>query len=97
MTLDEIERVHFQRVTFTTTTADMIIIFKDYKKPVVEIDAIKVTDMDKIKEWLDSIDLVGFFSFLNHSFIQSFYLNSTNTLDFLGKFCLFRLEGIIGK
>lgn len=36
----------------------MIIIFKDYKKPVVEIDAIKVTDMDKIKEWLDSIDLV---------------------------------------
>lgn len=57
VTLDEIERVHFQRVTFSTSTADMIIIFKDYKKPVVEIDAVKVTDMDKIKEWLDSIDL----------------------------------------
>ena len=36
----------------------MIIIFKDYKKPVVEVDAVRVADMDKIKEWLDSINIV---------------------------------------
>ena len=58
MTLDEIEHVHFQRVTFRTSTADMIIIFKDNKKPVVEVDAVRVADMDKIKEWLDSINIV---------------------------------------
>ena len=58
MTLDEIEHVHFQRVTFRTSTADMIIIFKDYKKPVVGVDAVRVADMDKIKEWLDSINIV---------------------------------------
>ena len=58
MTLDEIEHVHFQRVTFRTSTADMIIIFKDYKKPVVEVDAVRVADKDKIKEWLDSINIV---------------------------------------
>ena len=58
MTLDEIEHVHFQRVMFRTSTADMIIIFKDYKKPVVEVDAVRVADMDKIKEWLDSINIV---------------------------------------
>lgn len=50
--------MHFQRVTFRTSTADMIIIFKDYKKPVVEVDAVRVADMDKIKEWLDSINIV---------------------------------------
>lgn len=59
VTLDEIEHVHFQRVTFRTSTADMIIIFKDYKRPAVEIDAVKVSDMDKIKEWLDSINIVA--------------------------------------
>lgn len=59
MTLDEIEHVHFQRVTFRTSTADMILIFKDYKRPAVEIDAVKVSDMDKIKEWLDSINIVA--------------------------------------
>lgn len=36
----------------------MIIIFKDYKRLPVEIDAIRVADMDKIKEWLDSINIV---------------------------------------
>lgn len=80
MTLDEVEHVHFQRVNFSTSTVDMIIIFKDYKKPVVEIDAVKVTDMDKIKEWLDSIDLVLFCIDLSY-------------IDLLRKCCLFRLEG----
>ena len=65
ITLDEVEHIHFQRVTFRTSTADMIVIFKDYKRPVVEIDAIKVSDMDKIKEWLDSINIVAFSYFLN--------------------------------
>ena len=36
----------------------MIIIFKDYKRPVVEIDAVKTTDLEKVKEWLDSINIV---------------------------------------
>ena len=58
VTLDDIEHVHFQRVSFGTTTVDMIIIFKDYKRPVVEIDAVKTTDLEKVKEWLDSINIV---------------------------------------
>ena len=58
ITLDEIEHVHFQRVSFGTTTVDMIIIFRDYKRPVVEIDAVKTTDLEKVKEWLDSINIV---------------------------------------
>lgn len=58
ITLDEIEHVHFQRVSFSTSTIDMIVIFKDYTRPVVEIDAVKTSDLDKVKEWLDSINIV---------------------------------------
>jgi nucleosome binding factor SPN SPT16 subunit len=55
LTLDEVEIVHFERVSNTSNLRnfDMAVVFKDYHKPVLRISAIPVDSLEPIKEWLE--------------------------------------------
>lgn len=57
LTLDQIELVHFERVGFHLKNFDMVFIFKDYTKKVVSITSIPMSQLDQIKEWLNSCDI----------------------------------------
>lgn len=52
VTLDEVELVHFERVTSATNTFDMVIVFKDYRRKVQQIGQIPAHSLDGIKDWL---------------------------------------------
>lgn len=52
LTLDQIELVHFERVSFHLKNFDMVFIFKDYTKKVVMVTSIPMNQLDQIKEWL---------------------------------------------
>ena len=60
VTLDQIELVYLERVSFGLKNFDMVIVFKDYTKPVVNISAIPVFQLDLIKDWLTETDLKYF-------------------------------------
>uniref|UniRef100_A0AC35UB63 FACT complex subunit n=1 Tax=Rhabditophanes sp. KR3021 TaxID=114890 RepID=A0AC35UB63_9BILA len=57
VTLSEIELVHFERVSFQLKNFDLVIIFKDYTKPVQTITQIPMNQLDGVKEWLNSCDI----------------------------------------
>ncbi|RNA22609.1 FACT complex subunit SPT16 isoform X2 [Brachionus plicatilis] len=57
LTLEQIELVHFERVSFHLKNFDMVFIFKDYNKKVVMITSIPMNQLDQIKEWLNSCDI----------------------------------------
>lgn len=57
LTLDQIELIHFERVSFHLKNFDMVFIFKDYNKKVVMITSIPMNQLDQIKEWLNSCDI----------------------------------------
>lgn len=56
--LDDIELVSIERVDNKIKNFDMIIIFKDYTKPVKTIDNIPKENLESIKEWLNSQDIL---------------------------------------
>ena len=49
ISLDDIEHVHFERVLFSGKNFDCVIIFKDLKRPVAQINMIPMQDLDLIK------------------------------------------------
>jgi len=57
LSLDQIELVHFERVSFHLKNFDMVFIFKDYTKKVAMITSIPMNQLDQIKEWLNSCDI----------------------------------------
>lgn len=57
LTLESIELVHFERVSFHLKNFDMVFIFKDYSRKVVMITSIPMNQLDQIKEWLNSCDI----------------------------------------
>ncbi|KAH7727557.1 FACT complex subunit SPT16 [Aphelenchoides avenae] len=57
VTLDEVELVHFERVTSNTKSFDLVIVFKDYRKKVQQIGQIPSSSLDSIKDWLNSCDI----------------------------------------
>lgn len=56
--LDEIEIASIERIDNKIKNFDLVIIFKDYRKPVVNIDNIPKTDLEKIKTWLNDSDII---------------------------------------
>lgn len=56
--LDDIELVSIERIDNKIKNFDMIIIFKDYTRPVKTIDNIPKENLEAIKEWLNSQDLL---------------------------------------
>lgn len=57
VTLDDVELVHFERVSFQLKNFDMVFIFKDYSKRPQMVQQIPMTSLDNVKEWLNSCDL----------------------------------------
>lgn len=57
ITLDEIEICHLERIQFGLKNFDMVFVFKDFNRPPVHINTIPVDQLDKVKEWLDSVNI----------------------------------------
>lgn len=57
ITLADVEIAHFERVQFSLKNFDLVIVFKDYERPVQHINTISTEYLDTIKEWLDSCDI----------------------------------------
>ncbi|CAL1278690.1 unnamed protein product [Larinioides sclopetarius] len=57
ITLEEIELVHFERVQFHLKNFDMVFVFKDYHRKVAMVNAIPMSMLDHVKEWLNSCDI----------------------------------------
>eukprot|EP00299_Pterocystis_sp_00344_P019155 c9530_g1_i1.p1 GENE.c9530_g1_i1~~c9530_g1_i1.p1 ORF type:complete len:1032 (+),score=277.64 c9530_g1_i1:108-3098(+) len=55
--LSEIELVSLERVDFSLRNFDMVIVFKDYKKPVQTITSIPKDKIDDIKRWLNQMNI----------------------------------------
>ncbi|KAJ3295307.1 FACT complex subunit spt16 [Rhizoclosmatium sp. JEL0117] len=56
-TISEIERVHLERVRFGLKSFDMVIVYKDFTRPVQHINTIPTDQLENLKEWLDSVDV----------------------------------------
>lgn len=65
VTLNDIEIVNLERVGLGQKAFDMAIVFKDFKRDVLRIDAIPSTSLDGIKEWLNSMNIKYYESRLN--------------------------------
>lgn len=57
ITLSEVVVVNLERVGFGLRNFDMALVFKDPHRDVVRIDAIPMTSLDTIREWLQSVDI----------------------------------------
>ncbi|CAM6087378.1 unnamed protein product [Calypogeia fissa] len=65
ISLNDIEIVNLERVGLGQKAFDMAIVFKDFKKDVMRIDAIPSTSLDGIKEWLNSMNIKYYESRMN--------------------------------
>ena len=65
VTLSEIEVVNLERVGQGQKTFDMAIVFKDFTREILRIDAIPSTSLDAVKEWLNSMSIKYYESRLN--------------------------------
>lgn len=57
VTLEEVELVHFERVSFQLKNFDMVFIFKDYSRKTQMVQQIPTASLDSVKEWLNSCDI----------------------------------------
>lgn len=57
ITLEDVELVHFERVSFQLKNFDMVFVFKDYHKKTAMVNAIPMNMCDHVKEWLNSCDI----------------------------------------
>ena len=55
--LDEVDHVHFERVTYMSKAFDMVLVNKDFDKPVWRIDMIPHTDKEAVQEWLTDMEI----------------------------------------
>lgn len=65
VSLNDIEIVNLERVGLGQKAFDMAIVFKDFKREVLRIDAIPSTSLDGIKEWLNSMNIKYYESRMN--------------------------------
>lgn len=56
--LEDIELVSIERIDNKIKSFDLIIIFKDYSRPVKQIDHVPKEKLEGIKEWLNSQDIL---------------------------------------
>ncbi|KAI8060590.1 FACT complex subunit-domain-containing protein [Gongronella butleri] len=58
VTLNEIEIAHLERVQFGLKNFDMVFVFKDFQRAPIHINTIPMTQLDNVKDWLDSVEVV---------------------------------------
>jgi len=57
VTLDDVELCHLERVQFGLKHFDMVIVFQDFTRPPMHINSIPMSELDPVKEWLNSMDV----------------------------------------
>ena len=55
--LEDIDHVHFERVTYMSKAFDMILINKDFSKQPYRVDMIPNGDKDSIQDWLTDMEI----------------------------------------
>ncbi|KAM0848757.1 hypothetical protein ACQ4PT_054181 [Festuca glaucescens] len=63
--LREVEIVCLERVSLGQKSFDMVFVFQDLKRDVVRIEVIPMTSIDKIKDWLNDINMKYYEAKLN--------------------------------
>ncbi|KAG0220695.1 FACT complex subunit spt16 [Mortierella sp. GBA43] len=58
VTLADVEIVHLERVQFGLKNFDMVFTFKDYFQTPIHINTIPMSQLDNVKDWLDSMEIV---------------------------------------
>ncbi|KAJ1726760.1 FACT complex subunit spt16, partial [Coemansia biformis] len=58
LTVADVELVHLERVQFGLKNFDMVFVFRDFKRAPVHVNTVPSKQLDDIKEWLDSVNLV---------------------------------------
>lgn len=53
VTMSEIEIASLERVQFGLKQFDMILVFKDFRRPPLSINSIPSSQMDDVKHWLE--------------------------------------------
>jgi nucleosome binding factor SPN SPT16 subunit len=57
VTLSDIEIASLERVQYGLKQFDLVFIFKDFTKAPLHINSIQSSQMDDVKNWLDSVDI----------------------------------------
>ena len=57
ITLDEIEVAHLERIQFGLKNFDLVFVYKDFSRAPAHVNTIPVESLDRVKEWLDSVDV----------------------------------------
>ncbi len=55
--LGDVDHVHFERVTFASKAFDIVLVNKDFTKPVWKIDMVPNNDKDSIQDWLTDMEI----------------------------------------
>jgi len=55
--LNDVDHVHFERVTFASKAFDIVLVNKDFTKPVWKIDMVPNNDKDSIQDWLTDMEI----------------------------------------
>ncbi|KAI9324738.1 hypothetical protein DFJ73DRAFT_871521 [Zopfochytrium polystomum] len=55
--MSQVEIVHLERVRFGLKSFDMVVVFKEFTRPVQHINSIPMESLEHLKEWLDSMDI----------------------------------------
>ncbi|KAI8890085.1 SPT16-domain-containing protein [Backusella circina FSU 941] len=58
ISLSEVELAHLERVQFGLKNFDMVFVFKDLSRTPVHINTIPMSQLDNVKDWLDSVEVV---------------------------------------
>ncbi|GAA5811471.1 hypothetical protein MFLAVUS_004908 [Mucor flavus] len=57
ITLNEVELAHLERVQFGLKNFDMVFVFKDFTRTPIHINTIPMSQLDNVKDWLDSVEV----------------------------------------
>ncbi|KAI7872577.1 FACT complex subunit-domain-containing protein [Spinellus fusiger] len=57
VTLSDIEIAHLERVQFGLKNFDMVFVFKDFHRAPIHINTIPMSQLDNVKDWLDSVEV----------------------------------------
>jgi nucleosome binding factor SPN SPT16 subunit len=67
VTLNEVEIAYLERVMFGLKNFDLVFIFKDHTQPPIHITAIPMSNLESVKDWLDSVDVLFAESTVNYN------------------------------
>ncbi|KAI9230576.1 MAG: putative SPT16-general chromatin factor [Piptocephalis tieghemiana] len=58
LTLEDVELVHLERVTFGLKNFDMVFLFRDFSRTPFQISTVPMERLQEVKEWLDGSDVL---------------------------------------